>query len=237
MFGKLLHQLKLLSSELKRVANVHLVVNACTVEYLHELLANIIQNGMIVSHANHMTNPSLAKKFSSRFWMAAGHKNQFKFGFDFPKNFPYGLRIHFDTFTDVIFKKEIVLLFLYSMPTKVQDFNWLVHPIMKFIHGGSFSNVIDLALYFFEQLLDNVFLLKIINLLFDLLTVDIEHWLAVQKQKRSRTWFTIVFLAFVSLKVLHKHFAKWVVINSELQSGKHAHVKRVQSKTVVHRGW
>jgi len=55
--------------------------------------------------------------------MTACHKYEFQLGFDLRKNFSNGLRVHFNTFTNVVLEQEIILFLLDSMATKMQDFD------------------------------------------------------------------------------------------------------------------
>lgn len=104
---------------------------------------------MVISDTDYMTNISLTENFTSGLRVTTGHKYEFKFGLDFPEDFAYGFSVHFNTFADIIFKKEVILFLLDSMTTKVQNFDRLVHPVMKLVHGGWLSYVLNLTLNIF----------------------------------------------------------------------------------------
>ncbi len=80
-------------------------MNARPVKDLDKLFANIIKNHMVISDTDDMADISLTKDFSCWFRMTTGHKYEFKFGLDFPKNFPYGFSVHFDAFANIVFEK------------------------------------------------------------------------------------------------------------------------------------
>lgn len=69
------------------------------------------------------------------------------------------------------------------MSTKVKNLDRLFHPVMKFIHCCPLPDVLNLALNFFENSLNNVLLLKIIDLARYLSSMHIEHGLTIQKQE------------------------------------------------------
>ena len=94
-------------------------MNARPVKYLDKLFANIVKNHMVIPDTDDMPDISLAKYLTCGFGMTTGHKYEFKLGLYFPKDLPYGLSVHFDTFTDVIFEKEIILFLLDSMAAEM----------------------------------------------------------------------------------------------------------------------
>lgn len=68
-------QLELLLRKLERLADVHPVVDAGSVENTHELLANAVQDHMIVLHTNHVIHSRLTEKFACRFRVTTGNEH------------------------------------------------------------------------------------------------------------------------------------------------------------------
>lgn len=99
------------------------------------------------------------------------------------KNFGNCLRIHFYTFSRITLEKQVILFILNSMSTKVKNFDGLFHPVMKLVHRSSLPDVLNLALNLFENSLNNVLLLKIVNLARYLSPMYIQHRLTVHKQE------------------------------------------------------
>ena len=124
-------------------------MDAGPVKDFDEFLANIIKYDVIVPDANYMANISLTEDFTGGLRVAAGHKYEFKSGLDFPENFSDGLRVHFNTFADVVLKKKVIFFLLDTMSTKVQYLNGLIHPVMKLIHSGRLPYILNLALDIF----------------------------------------------------------------------------------------
>lgn len=128
------------------------------------------------------------------------------------KNFGDCLRIHFYTFSSITLEKQVILFILNSMSTKVKNLDRLFHPVMKLVHCCPLPDVLNLALNFFENPLNNVLLLKIIDLARYFSPMYIEHRLTVQKQEWSRNRFMVWFFSLVPFNILHEHLAKRITV-------------------------
>ena len=122
------------------------------------------------------------------------------------------------------------------MSAEMQDFNRLIHPVVKLVHGGGLSYVLDLALDILQEFLDDGLFLKIVDLLNDLVSMNVQHGLWVKEQEGRWEIFALVFLALVAFEILHEHLAQRIAVDAQFKGGQDAHVKWVESEAVVKGG-
>ena len=66
----------------------------------------------------------------------------------------------------------------------MQNLQSLFYPVVQFLHCGRLVDVVNFALSLLQGLLNNLFLLKIVDLLLDLPALIAEKWLAKHEEER-----------------------------------------------------
>ena len=70
------------------------------------------------------------------------------------------------------------------MTAEMQNLQSLFDPVVQFLNCGRLVDVVNFALALLQGLLNNLFLLKIVDLLLDLPALIAEKWLAKHEEER-----------------------------------------------------
>lgn len=137
--------------------------------------------------------------------MAAGNKHQFEGMFLLAEDVVELIRVDVDRHRHVVLEQQVVLLRLHPVPAEMQDLDTLLDPVVQFVDGGGFTDVVDHALPILQYLFYRAFLLEVVYLLLDLAPLHVDQRLAVHEQKgRHLLLLGLLHLSHL-LQVLRKH--------------------------------
>ena len=118
--------------------------------------------------------------------MAAGNKDQLQTLDPFLQQIGQPVHSHIGRLAPLILEEQVVTLLVVvvdPMAAEVQDLQSLLDPEVQFINGGRLVNIVYFALALLESLLDDLFLLEIVDLLFDFPALVTEEGLAEHEEE------------------------------------------------------
>ena len=133
-----------------------------------------------------MGGTRLCEDLPGRLGVAAGNKDQLQTLDPFLQQIGQPVHSHICRLALLVLEEQVVALLVVvvdPMAAEVQDLQSLLDPEVQFIDGGRLVDVVDFTLALLEGLLDDLFLLEIVDLLLDFPAFVAEEGLAEHEEE------------------------------------------------------